>query len=96
RYNPELQKRSLENRKGREQEFDAFVNKLKEYSKSTKPSTNDFIFTEYTNADVHAVWEVAAEDEARNRAEATEQQQKAAAEMQKRREEIKRHSISGQ
>ncbi|KAL9581124.1 MAG: hypothetical protein Q9212_004090 [Teloschistes hypoglaucus] len=38
RYNPELQKRSLANRKAREQEFDAFVNKLKGYSKSDKPS----------------------------------------------------------
>ncbi|KAL8664775.1 MAG: hypothetical protein Q9202_002778 [Teloschistes flavicans] len=37
RYNPELQKRSLANRKEREQEFDAFVNKLKGYSKSDKP-----------------------------------------------------------
>jgi len=38
RYNPELQKRSLENRQGRQQDFDNFVNKLKEYSKSDKPS----------------------------------------------------------
>lgn len=42
------------------------------------------------------VWEVAAEDEARTRANAAEQQQKAAADIQKRREEIKRQSVSGQ
>jgi hypothetical protein len=38
RYNPELQKRSLEGRLQREQEFDEFVRKLKEYAKSDKPS----------------------------------------------------------
>lgn len=38
RYNPELQKRSLENRIGKQQDFDDFVNRLKEYSKSDKPS----------------------------------------------------------
>lgn len=40
KYNPELQKRSLANRKEREQEFDAFVTKLKGYSKSSRPSTD--------------------------------------------------------
>ncbi|KAK5143528.1 hypothetical protein LTR04_001861, partial [Oleoguttula sp. CCFEE 6159] len=38
RYNPELQKRSLENRIGKQEDFDHFVNKLKEYSKSSKPN----------------------------------------------------------
>lgn len=38
KYNPELQKRSLERRVERQQEFDDFVTKLKEYSKSDKPS----------------------------------------------------------
>ncbi|KAL2127951.1 hypothetical protein VTI74DRAFT_9928 [Chaetomium olivicolor] len=37
KYNPELQKRSLERRVERQQEFDDFVTKLKEYSKSDKP-----------------------------------------------------------
>ena len=37
KYNPELQKRSLENREQKQQDFDNFVNKLKEYSKSEKP-----------------------------------------------------------
>lgn len=39
RYNPELQKRSLQDREKRQEEFDNFVTKLKEYSKSNKPST---------------------------------------------------------
>ncbi|GAB7363232.1 hypothetical protein MBLNU230_g3514t1 [Neophaeotheca triangularis] len=37
RYNPELQRRSLENRKGKQEDFDNFVGRLKEYSKSDKP-----------------------------------------------------------
>ncbi|PMD60854.1 CBP4-domain-containing protein [Hyaloscypha bicolor E] len=37
KYNPDLQKRSLENRAGKEQNFDDFVGKLKEYSRSDKP-----------------------------------------------------------
>lgn len=40
RYNPELQKRSLERRAQTQAEFDEYVSKLKEYSKSDKPSTN--------------------------------------------------------
>lgn len=39
RYNPELQARSLANREKTQEEFDQFVTKLKEYSKSNKPST---------------------------------------------------------
>jgi hypothetical protein len=38
RYNPELQRRSLENRQQKQEEFDNFVTRLKEYSKSDKPS----------------------------------------------------------
>ncbi|KAI1801577.1 CBP4-domain-containing protein [Daldinia bambusicola] len=36
KYNPELQKKSLERRYERQKEFDDFVNQLKEYSKSDK------------------------------------------------------------
>jgi hypothetical protein len=42
KYNPELQKRSLENRAEKQQDFDNFVMKLKEYSKSDKPSMCSF------------------------------------------------------
>jgi len=38
KYSPELKRKSLERRVEREQEFDDFVAKLKEYSKSDKPS----------------------------------------------------------
>ncbi|KAJ9145571.1 hypothetical protein NKR19_g6060 [Coniochaeta hoffmannii] len=37
KYSPELKKKSLERRLEREKEFDDFVEKLKEYSKSDKP-----------------------------------------------------------
>ncbi|KAJ0123133.1 hypothetical protein N8I77_010206 [Diaporthe amygdali] len=37
KYNPDLQKKSLANRAERQREFDDFVGKLKEYSKSDKP-----------------------------------------------------------
>ncbi|KAI0540398.1 CBP4-domain-containing protein [Xylaria digitata] len=39
RYNPELQKKSLERRYEKQKDFDDFVVRLKEYSKSDKPST---------------------------------------------------------
>lgn len=39
RYNPELQRKSLENRKGKQEDFDNFVTNLKSYSKSDKPGT---------------------------------------------------------
>ena len=38
RYDPDLQRRSLENRYQKQEDFDKFVTKLKEYSKSDKPS----------------------------------------------------------
>ncbi|KAG6004646.1 assembly factor cbp4 [Claviceps maximensis] len=37
RYNPDLLKKSIEGREERQQEFDDFVTRLKEYSKSDKP-----------------------------------------------------------
>jgi hypothetical protein len=40
RYNPELQKRSLERRQEKQEDFDNFVGRLKEYSKSEKPSNS--------------------------------------------------------
>ncbi|MCJ1297691.1 assembly factor cbp4 [Hypocenomyce scalaris] len=78
RYNPELQKRSLANRQERQQDFDNFVGKMKEYSKSNKP-----------------IWEAAAEDEARTKANSAEEQRRVAEEVQKQRDEIKRHSLNG-
>lgn len=38
RYNPELRARALAAREERQEDFDKFVHKLKDYSKSEKPS----------------------------------------------------------
>lgn len=43
KYNPDLQRRALENREGKQQDFDDFVNNLKKYSKSNKPSKSSTI-----------------------------------------------------
>jgi hypothetical protein len=40
RFSPELQKYNLENRERRQRDYEDFVGKLKEYSKSDKPSTS--------------------------------------------------------
>ncbi|MCJ1336676.1 assembly factor cbp4 [Bachmanniomyces sp. S44760] len=77
RYNPELQKRSLEGRQQRQQDMNDFVGKLIHYSKSSKP-----------------IWEAAAEDEAQTKQNILEEQKLAAAEIQRRRDEIKRHSMA--
>jgi hypothetical protein len=45
RYNPELQRRSLEGRVQRQEEFDHFVKHLKEYSKSDKHSDSSHLCT---------------------------------------------------
>ena len=37
RFSPELQKHNLENRERRQRDYEDFVGKLKEYSKSDKP-----------------------------------------------------------
>ena len=38
RYNPDLQRRSLENREERQQAYDDYVTRLKQAAKSDKPS----------------------------------------------------------
>lgn len=74
-----MQKRALEIKQRKNQAFDDYMCKLKEYAKSDK-----------------SIWVAAAEDEARMRANAAEEQRRVAAEMQERRHEIKKHSIGGQ
>ncbi|KAB2575731.1 CBP4 domain-containing protein [Lasiodiplodia theobromae] len=76
RYNPELQKRSLENRIGKQQDFDDFVTRLKEYSKSDKP-----------------IWEAAEEAQRKHaalqRQKILDEQRQLAADVEKRRQEIR-------
>ncbi|KAF1827247.1 CBP4-domain-containing protein [Dissoconium aciculare CBS 342.82] len=79
RYNPELQRRSLERRQGNQEEFEVFVNKLKEYSKDEKP--------------IWTAWEQDVEKRRREGVLAELERRKAAdAEAEARRQEI-RNSI---
>ncbi|KAH8597801.1 hypothetical protein B0O99DRAFT_616820 [Bisporella sp. PMI_857] len=75
KYNPDLQRRSLENRisKKGERDFDEFVGRLKEFSKSDKP-----------------IWEVAAEAEKKEREGKILEQVKLSKEIQQRKEEIRK------
>ncbi|EGS22961.1 uncharacterized protein CTHT_0014400 [Thermochaetoides thermophila DSM 1495] len=66
RYNPELQKRSLERRYERQKEFDDFVTKLKEYSKSDKPTEAEK--EQARNASVAEALKMAEEIKARKEA----------------------------
>ncbi|OCL02632.1 CBP4-domain-containing protein [Glonium stellatum] len=81
RYNPELQKRSLENRKERQEDFDKFVTNLKEYSKSDKP-----IWTVAKEAEEKNRREAAAK--------MREEQQALAAGIERRRQEIRSSASS--
>lgn len=55
RYSPDLKKKSLERREERQQEFDYFVTKLKEYSKSDKSSTSP-VYPEAASHDVRCLY----------------------------------------
>ncbi|KAI9844078.1 MAG: assembly factor cbp4 [Sclerophora amabilis] len=77
RYNPDLQRRSLEGRETRQREFDDFVARLKEHSKSDKP-----------------IWVVAAEEDARMKAQRAEERRRETAEAEQRRQELKRQSVA--
>ncbi|KAF2839777.1 CBP4-domain-containing protein [Patellaria atrata CBS 101060] len=82
RYNPELQKRSLENREKRQQDFDSFVTKLKEYSKSDKS------IWEAQAEDGEKQRQAAA-------ARAREEQRSLADAVKRRKQEIRDHSRAG-
>ncbi|CZT21050.1 related to Assembly factor cbp4 [Ramularia collo-cygni] len=70
KYNPELQRRSIEKRKENQENFDTFVGKLKEYSKSDKQ-----IWTVWEQeAEKHRKQGVQAELDRRRDAEAMRQE----------------------
>ncbi|KAK4081466.1 hypothetical protein Purlil1_11644 [Purpureocillium lilacinum] len=83
RYNPDLLKKSIEQREEREQEFDEFVTKLKEYSKSDKPTP------------VVAVWIVVKEEEERKRKAALRAGKAQQREAEAQREEMRREAGLG-
>ena len=107
RYNPDLQRRSLENRVGKQEDFNKFVAQLKEYSKSDKPSTSLGLTQEGVHISqdltglthLPTVWEVAAEEDARRKREGVEsaeqQKRREFREAEARREELRRHSKAG-
>ncbi|KAK6607730.1 cbp4 domain-containing protein [Botrytis cinerea] len=80
KYNPELQKRSLENRVGKQEDFDNFVARLKEYSKSDRPSK----FLSWVSGSRPK------KPHAKKRSGKIEEQAKLMQEMQQRKEEIKK------
>ena len=53
KYNPELQKRSLEGRYERQKEFDDFVVNLKRLSKSNKPSMPSHLESPFLQLTLH-------------------------------------------
>jgi hypothetical protein len=92
----------LETREANQRNFDDYVTKLKEWSKSDKPSRypSPFCLRGLTRL-VVVVWEAAAEAEAKRKSELEaklreqrRQQTLEASEIQKRKEEIRRHSTS--
>ena len=94
RYNPELQKRSLANREQAQKDFDNFVGKLKEYSKSSKTSTCSQRLQLLLLLTSATVWDVAAEDQARIKAQALEEQEQVAAAAKARSEQLRQEAMS--
>ncbi|KAI9663285.1 MAG: assembly factor cbp4 [Bathelium mastoideum] len=80
RYNPELQKRSLETREARQQEFDDYVNKLKEWSKSDKQIW-------------FAAEEMRQKAKAEQKDKAIAEQKRLATEVEQRRREMKESTV---
>ena len=103
RYNPDLQKRSLENRQQKQEDFDQFVGKLKEYSKSDQPSKSALFAYFPTMSRAHptmlltsaSVWAVQAQQEAQVRAGIIEQQKRAQLEQQRVQDDIKAQAVAG-
>lgn len=95
KYSPELKKKSLEGRYERQKEFDDFVGKLKEYSKSDKPSklsSPDDDQTVFVSLTVPAVWIVQAEEEKKERQAKLQESLKIAEEVKARKEEMRREA----
>lgn len=61
RYNPDLQKRAAEQGSRREQEFDDYVTKLKEWSKSDKSSEFTFTGCTWSVVGMATCWNICAD-----------------------------------
>lgn len=98
RYNPDLRKRSEEQGDKKAQEFDDYVIKLKEWSKSDKSSmsrTRGMDYSRYfrTNVILFLVWVAAQEELDAKRALAESQKAKAKEETRVQREEMRKEML---
>ena len=97
RFSPEIRQRNLEQGDRREREFDEYVTKLKEWSKSDKSSTLSSIL--YTLLvwlmmdSVDSVWVAAHEMEEKRRATETEQRDQAKEAVRIQREAMKQEMV---
>jgi hypothetical protein len=97
KYNPDLQRASLENRDRRAQEFEDYVSKLKEWSKSDKSSTLWPTKVEWEiEADVFGtVWFAMKEEEARRKETPQLQTARQKEEESSQREDMRRELQGG-
>jgi hypothetical protein len=109
KYNPDLQRRSLENREKKQQDFDDFVGRLKQYSKSDRPSKSTSVSPTATTSHhplsndlptpnvylrMLLVWEVQKEADAAMRAQRQEDSVRIAHEVRLQQEAIKREAAA--
>jgi pyruvate/2-oxoacid:ferredoxin oxidoreductase beta subunit len=90
KYSPELKKKSLERRYERQKEFDDFVGKLKEYSKSDKPSEFPALQQTLGYADMFTVWFEQKEAQRREKEAKIQEGLKIAEEVKARKEEMRK------
>lgn len=102
RYSPELQKRSAEQGNSKEQEFDDYVKKLKEWSKSDKSSTSGggplvllpmLIWDILANAWSPLVWFAAKEEQDAKQAQIDAQRRRTKEETRVQREEMRKEML---
>jgi hypothetical protein len=93
KYSPELQRKSLERRYEKQKEFDDFVGRLKEYSKSDKPSKYCHMLRDPPVILMSlAVWTIQAEEAERERQARVQQSLKIADEVRARKEEMRKEA----
>lgn len=102
RYSPELKKRSQEQGTAKEQEFDDYVKKLKEWSKSDKSSmfadrnmvSLVLLWNRWANASITSpVWFAAKEEADAKQAVIDAQRRRAKEEAQVQREEMRKEML---
>jgi hypothetical protein len=92
KYNPDLQRKSLENRYEKQKDFDDFVGRLKEYSKSDRPSEFLSQYDYLTLSNMKTVWTVQAEAIEQERQAKLQESLRLAEEMKARKEDMRREA----